>query len=71
MGQGSLGDEVAAWPEVAQLRRNGSLLELRVQQHSEAQLARLSQAGLALRQCEPMSLEEIFVTTVRTQGVAA
>ena len=32
---------------------------------------RLRQAGLELRQSEPMSLEEIFVTTVRREGVAA
>jgi len=71
VGHGALADEVAAWPEVAQLRRNGALLELRVQQHSEALIERLSHAGLAVRQSEPMSLEEIFVTTVRREGVPA
>jgi ABC-2 type transport system ATP-binding protein len=75
IGQGPLAAEVAAdvarWPEIAQLRQNGSLLEVRVQQHSEALMQRLSQAGLQLRQCEPMSLEDIFVTTVRREGVAA
>lgn len=71
VGQGSLADEVAAWPEVAQLRRQGSQLELRVQQHSDALMERLRHAGLQLRQCEPMSLEDIFVTTVRREGAPA
>jgi ABC-2 type transport system ATP-binding protein len=71
LGQGALSDEVARWPEVAQLRRSGALLELRVREHSEALLQRLGAAGLSLSRCEPMSLEEIFVTTVRSEGVAA
>jgi ABC-2 type transport system ATP-binding protein len=71
IGQGPLAPDVAAWPEIAQVRQNGSLLELRVQQHSDALVERLTHAGLVLRQCEPMSLEEIFVTTVRREGVAA
>ncbi len=66
-GQGELSDAVAGWPEVAQMRRNGSLLELRVNAFSEALLQRLSAAGLQLRGVEPMALEEIFVTTVRQQ----
>ncbi len=70
VGQGVLGEHVAAWPEVAQLRRNGALLELRVSQHSEALLQRLIGEGLQPRQCEPMSLEEIFVTTVRRPAQA-
>ncbi|MBN8506903.1 MAG: ABC transporter ATP-binding protein [Burkholderiales bacterium] len=75
VGQGVLSDEsareLAAWPEVAQLRRSGSQMELRVRQHGEALLQRLGQAGLSVRQCEPMSLEEIFVTTVRREREGA
>ena len=67
VGQGELPDTVAAWPEVAQLRRSGSLLELRVREHGESLMQRLQQAGLQLKSSEPMSLEEIFVTTVRSQ----
>ncbi len=68
VGQGHVEDDVALWPEVAQLRRSGSQIELRVREHGEALLQRLAGAGLQLRQCEPMSLEEIFVTTVRNES---
>jgi ABC-2 type transport system ATP-binding protein len=72
VGQGALTEAVGAWPEVAQVRRNGSLVELRVRQHSEALQQRLLAEGLHIRQVEPLSLEEIFVTTVRQHaGVAA
>ncbi len=75
LGQGSVPETVAQWPEVAQLRRSGSLVELRVREHGEALLQRLAGAGLQLRSIEPMSLEEIFVTTVRSpqnvEGVPA
>ena len=72
VGQGALAEAVGAWPEVAQVRRNGSLVELRVRQHSEALQQRLLAEGLHIRRVEPLSLEEIFVTTVRQHaGVAA
>ncbi|MBB5203267.1 ABC-2 type transport system ATP-binding protein [Inhella inkyongensis] len=70
VGQGALSDGVQRWPEVAQLRRSGSLLELRVRDHSEALMQRLGAEGLQLSADEPMSLEEIFVTTVRSQQAA-
>jgi ABC-2 type transport system ATP-binding protein len=65
VGQGPLPDAVADWPEVAQLRRNGSLVELRVNGRSEGLQQRLQAAGLQIRSVEPLSLEDIFVTTVR------
>jgi ABC-2 type transport system ATP-binding protein len=71
VGKGTLSDEVGGWPEVAQLRRNGSLLELRVSAHGDALLQRLSAAGLQVSAVEPMSLEEIFVTTVSQQKGAS
>ena len=67
VGEGHLGDAVGTWPEVAQLRRSGSQLELCVREHSDALLQRLAGEGLQLRRSSPMSLEEIFVATVRTQ----
>ena len=70
VGQGSVSDAVARWPEVAQLRRSGSLLELRVREHGEALLQRLSAQGFQLQSSEAMSLEEIFVTTVRSEQAA-
>jgi ABC-2 type transport system ATP-binding protein len=58
------------WPEIAAARRNGSMLELKVRQFSEAIIERLQAQGLEIRSTEAMSLEEIFVTTVRS-GAAA
>ena len=60
----------SAWPEIAATRQNGSLLELKVRQFSDALLARLQALGLEVRSADAMSLEDIFVTTVRTGGAA-
>jgi len=63
--QGAGMNGVAAWPEIASARANGSLFELKVR-HWEADLpARLNAAGLAVQRVDPMALEDIFVTTVR------
>jgi ABC-2 type transport system ATP-binding protein len=58
------------WPEIASTRQNGSLLELKVRQFSEGLLGRLKTLGLEIRSTEAMSLEDIFVTTVRAGGAA-
>lgn len=58
------------WPEIAAARRNGSMLELKVRQFGAEILERLQAQGLEIRSTEAMSLEEIFVTTVRS-GAAA
>lgn len=60
----------ALWPEIASTRQNGSILELKVRQFSDGLLKRLQQQGVDVRSAEPMSLEDIFVTTVRAGGVA-
>lgn len=67
IGVGALPEAAAEWPEVAQIQRSGSIVELRVREHGEALLQRLASAGLQLRSNDPMSLEEIFVATVRSQ----
>jgi ABC-2 type transport system ATP-binding protein len=59
-----------AWPEIAAARQNGSILELKVRQFSDGLLKRLQAKGVEIRSTEPMSLEDIFVTTVRAGGVA-
>jgi ABC-2 type transport system ATP-binding protein len=60
----------AEWPEVAAARQNGSLLELKVRQFSESLLLRLKTIGLEIKAIDPMSLEDIFITSVRAGGVA-
>ena len=59
-----------AFPEVAMVRRNGSMLELKIKGFSEELAPRLEARGLAIKSSHAMSLEDIFVTTVRA-GVAA
>jgi ABC-2 type transport system ATP-binding protein len=68
--QGSWPANESNWPEIAATRQNGSLLELKVRQFSDALLGRLQGQGLEIRSAEPMSLEDIFVTTVRAGGAA-
>jgi ABC-2 type transport system ATP-binding protein len=68
--QGSLPAGEFNWPEIAATRQNGSLLELKVRQFSDGLLGRLKTLGLEIRSTEAMSLEDIFVTTVRAGGAA-
>jgi ABC-2 type transport system ATP-binding protein len=68
--QGSWPANESNWPEIAATRQNGSLLELKVRQFSDGLLGRLQAQGLEIRSTEAMSLEDIFVTTVRTGGAA-
>ncbi|SDQ83181.1 ABC-2 type transport system ATP-binding protein [Pseudoxanthomonas sp. CF385] len=68
--QGTWPADEHAWPEIAMTRQNGSLLELRVRQFNDGLLSRLQAQGLEIRSAEAMSLEDIFVTTVRAGGAA-
>jgi ABC-2 type transport system ATP-binding protein len=68
--QGSWPANESQWPEIAATRQNGSLLELKVRQFSDGLLGRLQGQGLEIRSTEAMSLEDIFVTTVRAGGAA-
>lgn len=68
--QGSWEPDKRLWPEIAAARQNGSLLELKVRQFSDGLLTRLHTQGVQVRSTEPMSLEDIFVTTVRAGGAA-
>lgn len=65
VGSGALPADVETWPELARLRRNGALAELKLRTYSEALLARLRSQGFEVQRVEPMNLEDIFVTTVR------
>jgi ABC-2 type transport system ATP-binding protein len=68
--QGSWQPDKSAWPEIAAARQNGSILELKVRQFSDGLLQRLRTQGVEITSTEPMSLEDIFVTTVRAGGAA-
>jgi len=68
--QGSWEPDKTAWPEIAAARQNGSILELKVRQFSDGLLQRLQTQGVEIRSTEAMSLEDIFVTTVRAGGAA-
>jgi ABC-2 type transport system ATP-binding protein len=68
--QGAWLPDKTAWPEIAAARQNGSILELKVCQFSDSLLMRLQAQGMEIRSIEPMSLEDIFVTTVRAGGAA-
>lgn len=68
--QGDWTPDPAGLPELAAVRRNGSMLELKLNGFNADITERLEANGLIVRSLHPMSLEDIFVTTVR-QGVAA
>jgi ABC-2 type transport system ATP-binding protein len=57
-------DEVAALPGLTVLRRNGSVIEMKVNQFHPGLPARLQQLGLTVSAVDRMDLEDIFVTTI-------
>lgn len=58
------------WPELAQVRHAGSQIEIKVRDWHADLPERLASHGLRVERVDPMVLEDIFVTTVRT-GAAA
>lgn len=67
--RGEWREELAAWPEVAAVRRNGSVIELKVRAFSDALLPQLQELGLAVNDVNRMDLEDIFITSIRPEGV--
>jgi ABC-2 type transport system ATP-binding protein len=63
--QGEWTPDPREWPELAAVRRNGSMLELKVRGFDEDLPQRLQAKGLVVQSLHPMNLEDIFVTTVR------
>lgn len=63
-------EEIAAIPEVASVRRNGSVIELKVREFSEALLPQLRKLGLAVSEVNRMDLEDIFIATIRPEGAS-
>lgn len=67
---GVLPEGIEAWPEIASARANGSLVEIRARAWDAGMPARLAAQGLQVQRDDPMALEDIFVTAVRSGGVA-
>ena len=68
--QGALPSELQNWPEIASARVSGSLVEIKTRTWDEQLPARLTALGLQVTRSDPMALEDIFVTAVRSGGVA-
>jgi len=62
--QGEWRDEIAAVPEMVSVRRNGSVIEMKVRDFHPALTARLQRLGLAVTTVERMDLEDIFVASI-------
>lgn len=63
--QGAWTDGLRQLPGVVTARNSAPLIELKIGSFDEATLPALQALGLAVKSVEPMSLEDIFVTTVR------
>src|SRR3546814_6559922 len=68
--QGALPAGLDAWPEIASARANGSVVEIKARAWNDQLPARLAAQGLQVQRADPMALEDIFVTAVRSGGVA-
>ena len=68
--QGALPAGLDAWPEIAMARANGSLVEIKARIWDDGLPARLAAQGLQVQRADPMALEDIFVTAVRSGAVA-
>lgn len=68
--QGALPPGLEAWPEIASARANGSLVEIKARAWTDDLPARLAAQGLQVQRADPMVLEDIFITAVRSGAVA-
>ena len=68
--QGALPADIGDWPEIASARANGSLVEIKARAWNDTLPARLAATGLQVQRTDPMSLEDIFITAVRSGDVA-
>ena len=68
--QGAMPAGLEAWPEIASARANGSLVEIKTRAWNDELPARLAAEGLQVQRSDPMALEDIFITAVRSGAVA-
>lgn len=66
---GTAGPALASLPGIAAVRESAPLIELKTDAYDDAFPERLRAIGLQIQSIEPMTLEDIFVTTVR-QGAS-
>ncbi len=66
---GEVPEAIDQWPEMVQRRAAGSQVELRFRRWRDDLPERLAQVGLNVQRIDPMGLEDIFVTTVRSGAV--
>lgn len=62
--RGEWRDEIAAVPEMVSVRRNGSVIEMKVRDYHPGLTARLQGLGLAVSAVDRMDLEDIFVASI-------
>lgn len=67
---GALPADIGDWPEIASARANGSLVEIKARAWNDTLPARLAATGLQVQRTDPMNLEDIFITAVRSGDVA-
>ena len=60
--------DLAAWADLALVRQSGSQCELKVRRWRDDLPARLAAAGLEVQRIDAMTLEDIFVSSVRTRA---
>jgi len=68
--QGAMPAGLDAWPEIASARANGSVVEIKARAWNDELPVRLAAQGLQVQRADPMALEDIFVTAVRSGGMA-
>ena len=67
--QGAWNDAIRQLPGVASARNSAPMIELKLSAFDDATLPALHALGLDVKAVEPMSLEDIFVTTVRGSNI--
>ncbi|MGB4487099.1 MAG: AAA family ATPase [Pseudomonas veronii] len=68
--QGPMPAGLEAWPEIASARANGSLVEIKARAWTDDLPSRLAAQGLQVQRSDAMSLEDIFITAVRSGAVS-
>lgn len=64
---GNVAPESIVLPALGEVRQNGSLLNIKVNQYQDEYLNKLRAQGLEVQDVQHMSLEEIFISTVRAK----
>lgn len=62
--QGEWRDQIAEVPEMVSVRRNGSVIEMKVRDFHPGLTARLQRLGLAVNTVDRMDLEDIFIASI-------